>query len=278
MNARKLAILALPIAALFAAVQPSSAQSRGFEVVSGGCDVRSAVQGFTKYLGPTTYTGAANWDGYQNANWQPPKGLRHISWDGVGRDYVDRDYIPENYFNTASKQGLYYHTPGKGSRVSSDYYGYLNPSYGKQFKAWSPNYVFSPLYSNVVDFSFEVPGYANDRGWVHGFGAIFSDVDKENVTRMEFFDEYNKSLGLWYVPPCNYGHSFLGVYFYDKWVTRVRVWLGDKPLDAYTNDDEYNDVAVLDDLWYDEPWKYGWKGYQASGSEPYTPPAAPPKY
>jgi hypothetical protein len=278
MNARKLAILALPIAALFAAVQPIAAQSRGFEVVSGGCDVRPAVQNFTKYLGPTTYTGAANWEGYQNANWQPPKGLRHISWDGVGRDYVDRDYIPENYFNSASKQGLYYHTPGKGSRVSSDYYGYLNPSYGKQFKAWSPNYVFSPLYSNVVDFSFEVPGYANDRGWVHGFGAIFSDVDKENVTRMEFFDEYNKSLGLWYVPPCNYGHSFLGVYFYDKWVTKVRVWLGDKPLDAYTNDDAYNDVVVLDDLLYDEPWKYGWKGYKAGGSEPYTPPADPPKY
>jgi hypothetical protein len=278
MNARRLAILALPIAALFAAIQPSNAQSRGkFEVVSSGCDVKPAIGAFARYLGPTKYTNGANWNGYQDAGWQPPKGFRHITWDGVARDYVDRDYIPENYFNTALKQGLLYKTNGKGSRVSSDYYGYLNPSYGKQFKAWSPNYVFSPLYSNVVDFNFEVPGYANDRGWVHGFGAIFSDVDRANVTRMEFFDEYDKSLGLWYVQPCDYGNSFLGVYFYDNWVTKVRVWLGDKPLDAYTNDDAYNDVVVLDDLWYDEPWKYGWKGYKGA-SEPYAPPADPPKY
>ena len=273
----KFGLLALPVlAALIGATQTGSAQSRGrIEVISAACNVGPAIQAFSRYLGPTKYTGAANWNGYQDANWQAPKGYRHITWDGVGKEYVDRDYIPNNYFNTTAKQGLLYSTSGKGFRVSSDYYAYLNPSYGKQFKAWSPNYVFSSMYSHVSDYSFEVPGYANDRGWVHGFGAVFSDVDKANVTRMEFFDENNYSLGTWYAQPCDYGNSFLGVYFYENYVTRVRVWLGDKPLDSYTNDDSYNDVVVLDDLIYDEPWKYGYKG---NAGQPYTPPADPPKY
>jgi hypothetical protein len=269
----KLAIAALPIAALTLALTTNvNAQPRAI-VVSAACDVSYAVDNFKRYLGPQRYTTAANWSGYQNAGWQAPKGYRQITWDGVPKEVLDYDYIPNDWFNTRSPQGLYYSTQGKGFRVSSDYYSYLNPNYKGYWKPYSASYLFSPLYSNVLDVNFEVPGYKGDRAYVHGFGAIFEDVDKANTTRMEFFDDKGYSLGTWYAQPCDYGHSFLGVYFEGAWVTKVRIWLGDKPIDAYTNEDAYTDLVVLDDFIYDEPWKYGYTGasYGGSPSAPSTP-------
>lgn len=266
----------MAVAGLMALSSFGMAQSRArAQVVSAACNVEGAIDAFKRYLGPTRYSGATDWSNYKNAGWTPPKGYRQITWDGVAKNFVDYDYIPYDYFNNASKQGLLYYTGGRGFRVSSDAYSYLNPSYAKTFKYYSPNYLFSPIYSNVLDVLFEVPGYRGDRGWLHGFGAVFSDVDKANVTRMEFFDERGYSLGTWYAQPCDYGSSFLGVYFYDAWVSKVRIWLGDKPLDSYVTEDPYTDLVVLDDFIYDEPWKYGWTGQ--AGNNDYAPPP-PPTY
>ena len=278
--------------ATLAVLSLSSSLAQGSRpvVVSSGCEVKGAFDRFTSLLGPTRFSSAANWSGYQNADWTPPRGYRHVTWDGVDKKFTDYNYIPNDYFNTALKQGLIYSTKGNGFRVSSDVYGYLNASYKQVYKPYSGYNLFSPLYSNVLDVNFETPGYKGDRARVHGFGTIFADVDKANVTRMEFFDEGGYSLGLWYAEPCDYGHSFLGVYFADKWVSKVRIWLGDKPMDAYQNEDAYTDLVALDDFVYDEPWKWGYS-YKAADTyrepaykepaykEPaYTAPVAPPSY
>lgn len=227
-------------------------------VVSSGCEVKYALEQFITLLGPTRYSSAANWTGYETPGWTPPKGYRQITWDGVDRKFTNYNYIPNDYFNTTAKQGLIYSSKGKGFRVSSDNYSYLNPNYQQLYKPYSGYNLFSPMYSNVLDISFETPGYAGDRAKVHGFGAVFSDVDRANITHMEFFDEYNTSLGQWYAEPCDYGNSFVGVYFADQWVSKVRIWLGDKPMDAYTNEDSYTDLVALDDFVYSEPWKWSY--------------------
>ena len=262
----KLALIGLPVAALtFALTATVEAQPRAV-IVSAACDVGSAVDNFKRYLGPTRYTTPANWSGYQSAGWQAPKGYRQITWDGVPKEVLDYDYIPNDWFNTRSPQGLHYSTPGRGFRVSSDEYSYLNPNYKNYWKPYSASSLFSPIGSNVLDVNFELPGYKGERAWAHGFGAVFEDVDKSNTTRMEFFDDKGYSLGTWYAQPCDDGHSFLGVYFEGAWVTKVRIWLGDKPISAYTNEDSSTDLVVLDDFIYDEPWKYGYTGGASGGS------------
>jgi hypothetical protein len=110
--------------------------------------------------------------------------------------------------------------------------------------------VFSPVGSNIVDLEFFVPG-STTPAVVRGFGAVYIDVDRTENTAFEFFDINNRSLGTFATPALDKGHVFLGVLFPDAVVHRVRIEYGNS---APGPDDSYNvDVAVMDDLIYDEP-------------------------
>ena len=116
--------------------------------------------------------------------------------------------------------------------------------------------MFSPVGSNVVDLTFVVPG-SDTPALVHGFGAVYIDVDQAH-TAFEYFDVNDKSLGKYPVPANNGGYSFLGVMFDQPIVAHVRIEYGTAALGP--NDGPDADVAVMDDFIYDEPQPIRVKG------------------
>ena len=90
---------------------------------------------------------------------------------------------------------------------------------------------------------------------VKGFGAVFSDVDKADTTRIELYDRWGARLWWQAVPKgttASKSLSFLGVKT-DADVYEVRITTGNAPLSS-TNTDTWNrDVVVMDDFLYGEP-------------------------
>jgi hypothetical protein len=183
-------------------------------------------------------------------------GRREVNWDGAGaRPFNNQDGFPVDFFNTTVKAGLVY--DGATFRNDSLLFAEINPTYANQFKAFSPKVMFSAIGTNVIDASFHIPGAAT-AGLVTGFGAVFSDVDLDQVTSIEPLDANGRSLGRYFVPrrtDAN-GLSFLGVKFDAAIVARVRIVCGNGMLGAGTNDlsDGGNvDLVVVDNFIYGEP-------------------------
>jgi hypothetical protein len=92
---------------------------------------------------------------------------------------------------------------------------------------------------------------------VRGFGVIFSDVDNDNSTYVQFYNG-TKSLGVFKVPahPASANFSFLGVKFKDAKITRLEITSGSGVLSAGVkdvSDGGSKDLVVMDDFLYDEP-------------------------
>jgi len=131
-------------------------------------------------------------------------------------------------------------------------FGNINPTYVDVFKTFSPERLFSPIGSNIVDMTFRVPG-TDAPALTRGFGAVYTDVDLER-TDFEYFDSAGNSLGKFPVPVANNGLSFLGVAFDTPIVARVRIAYGNVALGP--DDGGETDVAVMDDFIYGEPVPY----------------------
>lgn len=99
-------------------------------------------------------------------------------------------------------------------------FGHINPSYSAIFKTFSPERLFSPVGSNVVNLTFFVPG-TQQPALVEGFGAVYTDVDRPESS-FEYFDQDDQLLGRFRVPAADNGLSFLGVAFDRAVVARVR--------------------------------------------------------
>jgi hypothetical protein len=150
-------------------------------------------------------------------------------------------------------------TPGDHVAVSADRnnpagaavrFGDINPTYSSQFRTFSPERLFSPVGSNVVNLRFFVPG-TSTAGLVRGFGAVYTDVDRREAASFEYFDANGRSLGRFSVPRSPQGLSFLGVVFDDPVIARVRIKYGNRALGP--NETRRYDVAVMDDFIYGEP-------------------------
>jgi hypothetical protein len=220
-------------------------------VVSAAGDIAAAVDQYRNLLG-------ANNGGDPGGK---PSGRREINWDGVPDDQSAPNLYAPDFFNAATApraRGIVFSTPGTGLQVSAasknptgtlPRFGNINPTYVDIFKTFSPEKLFSPLGSNIVDMSFFVPG-TQTPALVRGFGAVYTDVDTDH-TAYEYFDQNGQSLGRFKVPPQNEGLSFLGVIFATPVVAHVRVEYGTVALGP--NDDATHDVAVMDDFIYGEP-------------------------
>ena len=189
-------------------------------------------------------------------------GRREINWDAVPDEFAAPNALPSDFFNATEDpraRGAILDTPGEHVAVSADRdnpddavvrFGDVNPSYADAFQTFSEERLFSPIGSNVVDLRFFVPGTLR-KAVVRGFGAVYTDVDREETAAFEFFDRQDESLGSFAVPVSKEGLSFLGIAFPDPIVARVRIVYGNTELGP--DDGGQYDVAVMDDFIYGEP-------------------------
>jgi len=224
-------------------------------VIKAHGDINDALSQFRDLLGggqPNTVPGAVG-------------GRREVNWDAVPANLTDNNAFPGDFFGSADpaaangrKRGLVMTTPGSGFSISDNDFLNINPTYPDQFKTFSPFKTFTPIGSTVTDNFFKIPG-TNNNASVHGFGVVFSDVNNESSTSMEFYDG-ERLLGVFKVP--NNGNnapgafSFLGVFFPNANVTRVRINSGSAPLSSTQNDISDGggkDLVIMDDFIYSEP-------------------------
>lgn len=221
------------------------------KVVKGAGDITAQLTEFRKLLG-------------DSLNTVPGKtsGRREINWDAVPANLTNNNNFPFDFFNSTDpavaagrKRGLVMNS-GTNFRVDSTNFDAIDASYATQFKAFSPKKTFVYITNTVSTAFFKVPGASTD-AFVKGFGVIFSDVDDANSTTLEFFNG-NNSLGIFKAPVRSdaNGFSFLGVYFPDEKVTKVKITAGNGLLGAGVKDitnGGTKDLVVMDDFFYNEP-------------------------
>ena len=192
-------------------------------------------------------------------------GRREINWDGVPSALTNNNLFPGDFFAAtdpalpdARKRGLINTTPGTGFSISDSDFVFINSKYDDQFNDFSPKKTFIAVGSNITDNFFRVPG-TNIPASVQGFGVVFSGVSNASSTSLEFYSG-DRLLGSFKVPNNGNnlpgGFSFLGVYFPNEKVTRVRIFSGSAPLSP-TQDDLTDgggeDLVLMDDFIYSEP-------------------------
>jgi hypothetical protein len=225
-------------------------------VVEGSGDIQPQVEEFRDLLGPD------NGGSPEGA----PEGRREINWDAVPDDLAAPNALPSDFFNASEDpgaRGAVLETPGDHVAVSANAanpagtpvrFGDVNPAYSEQFTTFSEERLFSPIGSNIVDLTFNVPGTITP-AVTRGFGAVYTDIDRVENTAFEYFDADDNSLGKFPAPVSDNGLSFLGVAFEDPVVARVRIEYGSGELGPDESPDY--DVAVMDDFIYGEPQDAG---------------------
>jgi hypothetical protein len=194
-------------------------------------------------------------------------GRREINWDGGGNN--DTTTAPATPFEVfLDTRGARFTTPGTGlsqappsGGLEGGVAGPLvgnNPTYATTFGTFSPLRLFVPVGSNITDGTFFLPGTAGGvPATVSGFGAVFTDVDLADTTRIEFFDAGGNSLFSSSVTPgevADASLSFLGVVFdAGEAVRRVRITTGTDPLGPNDDPAQGVDVVAMDDFFYGEP-------------------------
>ena len=198
--------------------------------------------------------------GALNAPNAPPatSGRREINWDGVPAALTNVDNFPAGFFNLNSKRGAVFTTPGTGLRIDSTNFAAINADLGAQFKFFSPKKLFMPVGSNQVDVIFQLVGTTTS-GLVNGFGVVFSDVDRNGSTTVDFYDANDVLIASLKAPNHAGGaqlFSFIGAVFQSSIVARVRITSGDAALTATSIDVSAGgtaDLVVMDDFVYGEP-------------------------
>jgi hypothetical protein len=249
-------VLAIGLAWLAVAASPAFALVVRSGTGTTAASITPARDAFRIDLGGGTVAGA-------NGLFSDGTGARReINWDGVPDGFAAPNNLPANFFNVNSPRGAVFSTPGTGFQVSANAgiapieFDNLDPSYSSTFAPFSPQRLFTALGSNVVDVNFFVPG-TTTAAVARGFGAVFTDVDLNNTTSIQFFDQTNSSLGTFFVPATvgSETFSFLGVSFPTNVVARVRITSGNiAPGPGVTDQNgDTRDVVVMDDFIYGEP-------------------------
>jgi len=244
------AVAPLVMACNDTATTGSSAPPFGRAVVSVSGNITDAVATFRTLLGAPNGAVAGEQAG----------GRREINWDGAAANVFDNtNAFPADFFNTVAKVGAVFTTDGSGFRNDSTLFVDINPAYADQFRSFSPNKIFAPVGSNLLDVLFQVAGQPTP-AVSNGFGIVFSDVDVANATTIELFAQDGSSLGVVAAPvrTDSTGLSFVAVSFNQPVIARVRVTLGTGALASDVNDISAGgakDLVVLDNLIYGEPKK-----------------------
>lgn len=182
-----------------------------------------------------------------------PSGRRQINWDGVPAQFTNTLDFPADFFK--GRGAVYGSSPGL--RVSDNNFADINQTYAAEFAALSTPKLFAPIGTTQVEVLFRIPA-SDTEAAVRSFGAVFVDVDRPNVSRLQAYDRDNRLLADIPVPVRAGGSPFslAGVSFADPIIARVVLTLGEAPLGAQINDvtgGGAKDVVVLDDFVYGEP-------------------------
>jgi hypothetical protein len=200
----------------------------------------------------------AAFGGFNNGN-DPGQtsGHREINWDGGS---------PTNAGTTLNGTPLTTFLNTRGANITTSGSGFVqappsgladtfgNSSYATIFHAFSPLRLFSPIGSNVTEVDFSVPGSnGNTPATSTGFGAVFTDVDHQARTVIEYFGTRGELLFRRNAPtsPGDGNLSFIGVVFDDARVARVRITAGNAA--PGPDDDGRIDIVMMDDFLYGEP-------------------------
>ncbi len=217
-------------------------------------DIQGAVDDFRADLG-----GVNN-----GADAPSASGRREINWDGVIDELAAPNNLPGNFFNAISKRGVVFATPGTRFQVSASSsnvsgtpveFGNLNPAFPNLFQPFSPERLFTVLGSNIINISFFIPGTTTP-AVVRGFGAVFTDVERSDSTKLEFFDAQGNLIFSGFalaVPGAHESLSFLGASFATPQIALVRITSGDAGLDAQAENNGVVDLVAMDDFIYGEP-------------------------
>jgi hypothetical protein len=247
--------------ATLAALGPVPAAAAPIPFIVGGDNTTASIQATVDAF--RTALGDPN---NGNAPGPLPSGRREINWDGGGS--TANSVVSNIFSGFLDTRGGQFITPGanfiqappSGGAVGGLAAFFANPTYGNDFGVFSEPRLFTPVGSNITDAFFFIPD--TDGGTpatVGGFGAIFTDVDLANTTKIEFFDRFGGLLADEFVPAdtvADKSLSFLGVVFDPgEEIFRVRITTGTDPLAAGTNDNPAQgvDLVVMDDFLYREP-------------------------
>lgn len=217
-------------------------------VFSSKGDITAKVTEFKNLLGPANITPGMT------------TGRREINWDGIP-DAMDGQKLPADFFNPVGggaqpslQRGIVY-AGLNDAMVSQTHFSEINANASGSFSTFSGNKGFAVVNSNQWPVTFEVAGQ-HTAATIKGFGAVFSDVDKDNSTSIEFFDG-STSLGKFFVPAHDNTStlSFLAVYFPDKVVTSIQISHEGKLIDGENDITQggSRDLVVMDDFIYSEP-------------------------
>ena len=247
-NLATIITLTLSSSFFFSCDKNSSSPSEEVTVIKATGDIQDDVTAFKNLLGPLNTTPGVT------------GGHREINWDAVPDSLLDKP-LPDNFFNqtgsnvsAATQRGITY-SPGKFV-VSSSSFAAINPEASSEFSSFSGNNAFANTALARWDVRFQTAG-TTQAASVQAFGLVFSDVDEDNSTSIEFFDG-DKSIGKFFVPPhdISTNFSFLGVRFNKgDHITKVTV-THDGFLEEGTKDVSEGgprDLVVLDDFIYSEP-------------------------
>lgn len=237
----------------FSLVGVATTAQAGFTAYEAAISISSTVNSFKSALGTLNVN-----DGNHYAS-----GRREITWDNVPDSAADPNLLPGDYFNSTGiadqAGGVSLSTPGTGFLVSADGSNPTStePGFGfpSEFIPFSGERLFTSLGSNITDITFYVPG-TTTLGWVSGFGAVFSDVEFTNVTKIELFDVSGNSLYTRSVMTSgNAGLSFLGLIANaGERIGRVRITAGNDPLLSHGSfPGGATEGVVMDDFIYAEP-------------------------
>jgi PEP-CTERM motif len=193
-------------------------------------------------------------------------GRREINWDGVPDAFSSPNAFPGNFFNANAPgraRGAEFTTPGTSLEVSAGagnptatptQFGNLHAGFPTIFEPFSQQKLFTAIGSNIVDVHFFIPGTSSP-ALTNGFGAVFADVDLDDVSSLSFYDAADNLLATRFVPALlgDQTLSFLGETFTDAIVSRVRIVSGNTTVSPNVTLDTNGDYVVMDDFIYGEP-------------------------
>mgnify|MGYP001405310323 CR=1 FL=1 len=231
-----------------------------FSSAGSDASVQATVDAFRASLGTLN----------PNAPGSLGSGRREINWDAVGDAFSSPNAFPGDFLNqpvVPRARGAQFTTPGSHLEVSANAvnpanaatnFGHIDPSYTAEFRAFSPQRLFSAIGSNIVDVTFHDPGFTTP-AFTNAFGAIFTDVDLDGSTFMEFFGVNGNLLRTEVVPASSAGQggfSFVGVQFdVGQRLGSVRIHSGTHALANGLLDTPNSgvDLVVMDDFIFGEP-------------------------